>query len=222
MGAARRPPARGRFITFEGGEGAGKSTQVRRLAERIERTWRLRVTTTREPGGTPAAEAIRGFVLGGAAKELGPDGEAFLFAAARADHVDKLIRPALAAGDWVICDRFIDSTRAYQGTAGADLDLVLALERIAVGATMPDLTLILDLPAKAGMARVATRGGNGARPDRFEADTIAEHERRREAFLWIAEAEPERCVVIDASGSEGEVAAAVWRAVEGRFMARAA
>lgn len=212
----------GKFITFEGGEGAGKSTQIGRLADRL-RAAEHAVVVTREPGGTPTAEAIRKVLLSGAGKRLGPDGEAVLFAAARADHVDRVIRPALQADTWVLCDRFSDSTRAYQGTGGVDDATLKALERVAVGRTQPDLTLILDLPVKVGLARLARRhrqAGEGA--DRFEADDTEQHERRRRAYLAIAAAEPERCVVIDASGNEAATADAIWQAVSARLLAQAA
>lgn len=208
---------RGRFVTFEGGEGGGKTTQLLRLAKRLGNAG-IRVTTTREPGGTPAAEAIRKFLLSGAARPLGPEAEALLFAAARADHLDKLIRPALTQGSWVLCDRFTDSTRAYQGAAGVDADLIEALERIAVWPTTPDLTLILDLPVEIGLVRAAARAAaSDILPDRFERDAVAEHQRRRRIFLEIAAAEPERCVVIDASRPEAEVAEIVWRNVGERL-----
>lgn len=210
-------PVPGRLITFEGGEGGGKTTQILRLADRLNEAG-LRVTTTREPGGTPTAEAVRRFLLSGAAKPLGPEGEAVLFAAARADHVDSLIRPALKRGDWVLCDRFIDSTRAYQGAAGVDEALLDALERITVWPTRPDLTIILDIPVEIGMIRASKRAANASElPDRFESDALDEQHRRREAFLEIARNEPERCVVVDASRPEGEVAATIWRAVGERL-----
>lgn len=213
----------GKFITFEGGDGAGKSTQIRRLAGRLVEHGET-VTVTREPGGTPTAEAIRGFLLAGHGQALGGDGEAILFAAARADHVDNVIRPALAKGNWVLCDRFFDSTRVYQGSGdGADERLLFALERVAVGETRPDLTVILDIPAEAGLARIRDRGDTtGATPDRFEGEELALHEKRRQAFLEIAKKEPERCVVVDAARSEDEVAAAVWRAVSTRLLGEAA
>lgn len=208
---------RGRFVTFEGGEGAGKTTQLLRLAKRLGAVG-ISVTTTREPGGTPAAEAIRKFLLSGAARSLGPDAEALLFASARADHLDKLIRPALTQGSWVLCDRFTDFTRAYQGAAGVDPDLIEALERIAVWPTTPDLTLILDLPVEIGLVRAAARAAAAELlPDRFERDAVAEHQRRRRIFLEIAAAEPERCVVIDASRPEAEVTEIVWRCVQERL-----
>lgn len=208
----------GRFITFEGGEGAGKSTQLRRLARRLADAGH-QVVTTREPGGTPSAEAIRRLLLSGAATKLGADGEATLFAAARADHVDRLIRPALAAGRWVLCDRFTDSTRVYQGaTGGVDAGLIRALERVAVGETRPDLTIILDVPADIGLARAAARG----KPDRFEGDGLALHEARRQAFLDIAGREPQRCAVVDGTESEDQVAEQIWALVKDRLLEKAA
>jgi dTMP kinase len=210
----------GKFITFEGGEGAGKSTQIRRLADRLEAGGRA-VVVTREPGGTPTAEDIRKVLLAGLAQDLGPDGEAVLFAAARADHVERVIRPALRAGKWVLSDRFSDSTRVYQ--AKADTGVLSALDRIAVGRTRPDLTIILDLPAETGLARAARRmEAAGHKPDRFERDDIALHETRRQAFLAIAKAEPERCVVIDATQSEEATAHDVWQAVAARLIDKAA
>jgi dTMP kinase len=209
----------GRFITFEGGEGAGKSTQARRLAAYLTDRGH-NVTVTREPGGTPIAESIRDFILSGEAKALGAESEAVLFAAARADHVDKVIRPALARGGWVLCDRFIDSTRVYQGSGdGVDPALVRALERVAIGDTRPDLTVILDVPAETGMKRLAERSGS---PDRFESDDLARHEVRRQAYLDIARREPERCVVVDAARSEEDVADSIRRIVDLRLLDRAA
>jgi dTMP kinase len=215
----------GRFITFEGGEGAGKSTQIKRLAERLEAAGRA-VVVTREPGGTPTAEDIRRMLLAGFAEELGPDGEAVLFAAARADHVDRIIRPALRGGKWVLSDRFSDSTVVYQGAVGgADLGILAALDRVAVGRTQPDLTIILDLPVEVGMTRAARRleaGGEGQVADRFERDEITLHEQRRQAFLAIAGAQPERCVVINADQSEEATAHDVWQAVTARLIEKAA
>ena len=210
----------GKFITFEGGEGAGKSTQIKRLAERLEAGGRA-VVVTREPGGTPTAEEIRKMLLAGLAEELGPDGEAVLFAAARADHVEKVIRPALRAGKWVLSDRFSDSTRVYQ--AKAEPGVLASLDRVAVGRTQPDLTIILDLPVETGLARAARRmEAAGKKPDRFERDDLALHEARRAAFLAIAKAEPERCVVIDAAQSEEAASHDVWQAVAARLIDKAA
>ena len=210
----------GKFITFEGGEGAGKSTQVRFLAERLKRAG-VTCVPTREPGGTATAEAIRRLLLSGLAEQLGVDGEAVLFAAARADHVEHVIRPALDAGQWVLSDRFFDSTHVYQ--SAADPHFLDALDRVAVGTTLPDLTIILDLPAEVGMARAAARTAeSGTVPDRFERDETALHEARRQAFLKIAAAAPERCVVVDATLPEAEVAEAVWQAVDTRLIRPAA
>ena len=207
---------RGRFITFEGGEGTGKSTQGRLLAERLRR-FALEVEQTREPGGSPRAEAIRDFVLSGRAKAHGAFAEALLFCAARADHVRETIRPALVRGAWVISDRFADSTRAYQGALGnLDPKLIRALECVTVGETRPNLTLLLDLPAEQGLARARSRGGEGT-PDRFEGEALEFHRDLRKAFLDIAGAEPRRIAVIDAGGDEGEVAERVWTAVRTRL-----
>lgn len=207
---------RGRFITLEGGEGAGKSVQAKRLEARL-RSLGLDVVRTREPGGSPHAEELREVVLSGFAAPFGPAGEALLFAAARIDHLDETISPALARGAWVICDRFADSTRAYQGVAGAlDSGFMATLEGVVMGKTRPDLTIVLDIPAEAGLERARLRRGNG-RPDRFEAEGLAFHETLRRAFLEIASAEPARCVVVDAGKAEEEVASAIWAAVEQRL-----
>ncbi len=209
----------GKFITFEGVEGAGKSTQVRLLAEYLREAGH-NVTVTREPGGTPTAEAIRAVILSGAAKGLGPDSEAVLFAGARADHVDRVIRPALDRGDWVLCDRFVNSTRVYQGAAdGVDPMLIRALERVAINGTRPDLTLVLDVPADLGMERVSSRE---EMPDRFESDEIGLHEARRMAYLEIASREPDRVVVIDAKRPPEAVADTIRRIVGVRLLERAA
>jgi dTMP kinase len=204
---------RGRLITFEGGEGAGKSTQIRRL-EAALRAVGLAVVATREPGGTPGAEAIRALLVGGAPTRWSPLTETLLLLAARHDHVVRVIEPALAAGRWVLCDRFIDSTRVYQGVAGAlGLALVDQLHRTIFGELRPDLTLILDLPAPTGLAR--RRADAGA--NRFERMDPAYHQRVREGFLAIARAEPERCTVIDAAPSEAVVAGHIRAAVQARF-----
>jgi dTMP kinase len=206
----------GRFITLEGGEGAGKSTQMRLLAAGLRRGG-LEVVETREPGGSPAAERIRAFLLEGGAKTLGANAEAALFAAARFDHVESLIRPALARGAWVICDRFMDSTRAYQGAAGgAAPQFVAGLEQAAVGVTRPDLTLLLDAPAELGLARAAARR-NAAAADRFEGERASFHEALRSAFLALAAENPERFVIIDARGSVETIAAAIAQTVSARF-----
>lgn len=209
---------RGRFITFEGGEGTGKSTQIGGLSERL-RARGLEVVQTREPGGTPGAEIIRRAVMSGKVAALGPFAEALMMNAARDDHLNELIRPALAKGIWVVCDRFSDSTRAYQGTLGGVAPQVLAaLEASVVGDTRPDLTIVLDLDPDVALSRARARtraeGGEG---DRFEDEDLEAHRRLRQAFLDIAAAEPDRCVVIDASGGIDEVTERVWSAVSGRF-----
>ncbi|HYA79811.1 MAG TPA: dTMP kinase, partial [Methylocystis sp.] len=178
----------------------------------------LTVLRTREPGGSPLAETLRDALLSGAAAPFGPEGEALLFAAARIDHLDTAIRPALARGEWVVCDRFADSTRAYQGAGGRlPKAFIDALERVAVGATRPDLTLILDLPSEIGLARAARRRGGDGRLDRFEGEGAAFHETLRRAFLAIAADEPDRCAVVDARGDEEAVGEAIWAAVAGRL-----
>lgn len=206
--------ARGRFITFEGGEGAGKSTQVKRLAARLSGDGR-EVVTTREPGGSPGAESIRELVLKGAADRWSPLTETLLMYAARRDHIERVIRPALDRGAWVICDRFADSTRAYQGSAGGvDGRLIDALEAHVLDGARPDLTLVFDLPVEVGLERAHVRAGSEMR---FESKGAAFHERLREAFRDIAAREPERCALIDATGSMDAVEAAVWAAVAQRL-----
>ena len=206
--------AQGLFITFEGGEGAGKSTQVRRLVARLQAAGRM-VTATREPGGTPGADALRALVLEGAADRWSPTAETLLMYAARADHVERVIGPALARGEVVVCDRFADSTRAYQGGAGGVPGaLIDALEDVVVGDARPDLTLMFDLDPEAGLGRAHARAGGEAR---FESKGLAFHQRLREAFLAIAAAEPERCVLIDAAAGMDVVEAQVWTAVSSRL-----
>jgi dTMP kinase len=210
---------RGHFITFEGGEGAGKSTQIQRLLQRLQSAG-VNALTTREPGGSPKAERIRDSVLSGAAKAFGPLAEALMFSAARLDHLEQTIRPALARGEFVLCDRFADSTRAYQGALGRiDAALIRALERAVVEDTRPDLTVMLDLPAEVGLARAAERrAGAGTRADRFEGEDSAFHEALRQAFLDIARQEPARCVVIDANRDAELVEADIWRVVRERLL----
>jgi dTMP kinase len=206
--------ARGRFITFEGGEGAGKSTQVQRLAARLKAGGRD-VVTTREPGGSPGAESIRDIVLRGDADRWSPVTETLLMYAARRDHVERVIRPSLERGAWVICDRFADSTRAYQGAAGGvDPSFITALETYVLEATRPDLTLVFDLPAQVGLDRAHARAGAEMR---FESKGMAFHERLRAGFEAIAAAEPERCAIIDATAPMDAVETAVWAAVEARL-----
>lgn len=206
--------ARGRFITFEGGEGAGKSTQVKRLAARLE-AGGLEVVTTREPGGSPGAESIRDIVLRGDADRWSPVTETLLMYAARRDHIERVIQPALGRGAWVVCDRFADSTRAYQGAAGGtDPGLISALETYILEEVRPDLTLVFDLPPEIGLARAHARAGAEMR---FESKGMAFHARLRDGFRAIAAAEPERCAVIDASQAIDAVEAAVWAAVAERL-----
>ncbi len=211
---------RERFITLEGGEGAGKSTQARLLAAKLEEKGH-RVTITREPGGAPGAELIRKLIVDGDADRWTPRTEALLIFAAREDHLSRTIRPALERGEWVICDRFIDSTRVYQGAAqGLDLQVIEKLSEIVIGGDMPALTLMLDLPVEAGLARAGKRGeGNQpeAAEDRYEKMEIEFHQTLRRAFLDIARAEPGRCAVIDAGKNEAEVAAAIWAEVGTRL-----
>ena len=203
----------GRFITFEGGEGTGKSTHAALLGSRL-RHFGIRVVLTREPGGSPGAEIMRYVLLSGAAKPFGANAEAVLFAAARDDHLHTLIRPALERGQWVVCDRFADSTRIYQGIAGSvDPIAIRAMERIIVGDTKPDLTFVLDVPAKEGMRRAEARRAKGGSADRFEGETLTFHERLRDGFLTLAANEPNRCVLIDATMPKDEVAEQIWNAV---------
>jgi dTMP kinase len=214
----------GKFITLEGGEGGGKTTQATLLAERLRRAG-LTVMQTREPGGTPRAEEIREILLSGKAKRFGPLGEAVLFYAARESHLELAIRPALERGEWVVCDRFSDSTRAYQGAAGGlPMSVIGILDTAVVGTTRPDLTIIFDLPPELGLRRIAERkrhsangeAGNKAL-DRFETMNMAFHRSLREEFLAIAKAEPERCAVIDAARDVQQVADETWMAVRQRL-----
>jgi dTMP kinase len=208
----------GRFITFEGGEGAGKSTQIRLLAARLKDIAR-EIVLTREPGGTELAEKLREYILAGKARNFGPIGEALLFSAARIDHLDRLIHPAIERGATVLCDRFADSTRAYQGAKGEVADAtLLALEQVTLAGCAPDLTFILDLPPEQGLARARARRG-GEQADRFEGEELDFHTALREKFRAIADKEPERCRLIDATKSAEEVAEAIWRAYADRFLA---
>ena len=203
----------GLFITFEGGEGAGKTTQIERLAEWL-RSAGHRVLVTREPGGSPGAEAVRHVLLSGAAEHFGPAMEAILFSTARSDHVEQVIRPAVDAGMIVLCDRFMDSSRVYQGVTGKlDPDFMRRLEEVAINGMIPDLTLILDLPAELGLERAHARRAAGDRADRYEKEEARVHEERREAFLAIARAEPERCRIVDASRDADAVAEDIRAAV---------
>lgn len=212
--------ARGFFITFEGGEGAGKSTQIERLATKL-RDKRYDIIVTREPGGSPGAEAVRHVLLSGAAEPFGPEMEALLFAAARSDHVEQVIRPAVERGAIVLCDRFLDSSRVYQGVTGnLDPDFMTAVERVAINGMMPDMTLILDLDPVEGLRRATARRGQDV-ADRFEKETVDIHQRRRNAYLAIAENEPDRCVVIDAAKDQEKVEHAITDAVFAALEARA-
>jgi dTMP kinase len=208
---------RGKFITFEGGEGSGKSTHTALLAERL-RDRGIEVVLTREPGGSPGAEIIRHIILSGLAKPLGAETEAILFAAARDDHVRTSILPALGAGKWVICDRFIDSTRVYQGALGkVDPRLIRRLERITVGSeAQPDLTILIDVPATVGLARAKNRRG-AADADRFEAETPEFHENLRSAYRALAEREPLRIVMVDGRAPREVVAERIWDIVDERL-----
>ena len=189
----------GRFITFEGGEGAGKSTQARLLAE-VLREQGLEVVLTREPGGTPGAEAIRALLLDAAGEGWQPRAEALLFAAARSDHVDRLIRPALARGAWVVCDRFLDSSRAYQGGGSGLTDREIeTLHGIGSEGLLPDLTMFVEVPPEVATMRLAERDGTAA--DRIGGRDSAYHGRVGAAFAALAEAEPARYRRIDGSGS---------------------
>jgi dTMP kinase len=207
---------RGHFITFEGGEGSGKSTHAAALAKRLQALG-LEVVLTREPGGSAGAEIIRHILLSGIAKPLGAETEAMLFAAARDDHVRNVIRPALLAGKWVVCDRFIDSTRVYQGVLGkVDMKLIRSLERVTVGAAMPDLTFVLDVPATVGLARAKRRRGTGS-PDRYEAEAVEFHEELRRAYRALAAEEPRRMFIIDGRAPREVVGSRIWEIVEQRL-----
>ncbi len=205
---------RGKFITLEGGEGVGKSTQIRRLIARLSDQGK-EVVATREPGGSPGAESIRDLVLRGAADRWSPMTETLLMYASRRDHIERVITPALAAGKWVVCDRYADSTRAYQGAAGGvEPAFIAALEDHVLGAVRPDLTLIFDLDPKIGLGRAVDRAGAEMR---FESKGEAFHIRLRQAFLDIAALEPQRCAVIAAQGSLEAVETLVWSAVQDRL-----
>ncbi|MBX7481256.1 dTMP kinase [Qipengyuania qiaonensis] len=206
---------RGRFIAFEGGEGMGKSTQARMLAEKLER-WGRAVELTREPGGTPGAEAIRELLLAPPGEGWPPAAEALLFAAARADHVARRIRPALEAGTWIVCDRFIDSSRAYQGIAGGlGDDSVNALHRVGSDGLLPDLALLIDAPIAAASERLARRDGDTS--DAIGGRATEYHEAVNAAFRDFADAEPERFAVIDGSGSIEDVHERVIAVMRSRF-----
>jgi len=205
---------RGRFITMEGGEGAGKSTQCRLLKDALARNGRI-VVTTREPGGSPGAEEIRRLLVDGDVDRWDPMTETLLLLAARRDHVRQVIDPALRRGDWVVCDRFSDSTMAYQGYGhGLDRAMLRDLSARVLDEFAPDATLILDLPIDAGLARAADRDGG---EDRYERMDRAFHERLRQGFLDIARREPDRCIVIDADADAASVHAAIMSVIDARL-----
>lgn len=208
----------GRFITFEGGEGSGKSTQIQMLADHLK-SQGIETLVTREPGGSPGAEIVRHLLLSGVGKLLGADAETLLFAAARDDHVHQVIRPALDKGTWVLCDRFTDSTAAYQGAAGkVDPAFIQALTHATIGRLEPDLTFILDVPVAVGLQRAIKRRGRTA-ADRFEGESLAFHESLREAYCRIAADNPARCVVIDANAEPAKVAERIREALQSRLPA---
>ena len=204
------------FITFEGGEGTGKSTQIKRLADRLKASGQV-VITTREPGGTIEAEDVRSLLVSGSLDRWSSTAEALLNYAARDNHLRVVIRPHLNSGTIVLCDRFMDSTRAYQGHAGnvdnCPSSLLDELERIVVGETRPDLTFVFDLDPEVGLIRAKSRGTDAE--DRYERKGLAFHQRLRASFLTIAKGEPNRCKVIDASQGVDVVANQVWRAIHG-------
>lgn len=204
----------GRFITFEGGEGSGKSTQIRRLADRLQAQG-ASVRVTREPGGTPEAEAVRALLVSGDVQRWTAKSEALLNYAAREQHLEQVVRPALAQGQMVLCDRFMDSTRAYQGYAGGcDLAFIDALEKAIVGPTRPHLTLIFDIVPETGLARAKARG-DALAEDRYERKGLAFHRKLREGFLDILRRDPKRCRLIDAAQDVDAVAEDVWSIVSG-------
>jgi len=206
--------AAGRFITLEGGEGTGKSTQIRRLAASLD-AMGIRALATREPGGSQGAEEIRKLMVEGEPGRWDAITETLLAYAARADHVRCTIGPALVQGTWVISDRFSDSTFAYQGAGrGLDRETIRRIDSAVLDDFQPDLTLILDLDAKLGLQRALTRGNEENRFEKFGADF---HERLRQSFLDIARRNPDRCRVIDAGGTEDQVAEAIWAAISRRF-----
>lgn len=209
-----------RFVTFEGGEGVGKSTQVKHLLGRLNKVG-IDSVRTREPGGTPKAEAIRSFILQGHCEAWGAGAEAVLFAAARLDHVTQLIAPSLNAGKWVISDRFHDSTRAYQGlTGGVETKLIDAIEELALDGYSPELTIVMDMDPKIAFERVEQRAEETGIPvnsDRFEREDLEWHQELRKAFLSIAKANPKRCFVVQADGDEAEIASQIWKIVQRQF-----
>lgn len=227
VSAADNKKKRGRFITFEGGEGAGKSTQIELLADRLQEH-DLSVVTTREPGGSPSAEDIRKLLVSGSIWRWDPLTELLLHNAARREHVRNLIKPVINRGRWVLCDRFVDSTMAYQGYGhGLGRKVVQDIHRVIADGFMPDLTIILDLPTEVGLARAKERNaavapkseaaGEVRREDRYERMAKPFHRRLRRGFLDIAKRDPKRCRVIDANRDIDSIAADIWTAVAKRF-----
>ena len=203
-----------RFITLEGGEGTGKSTQARRLSQRLQERG-IDSIVTREPGGSPGAEQIRELFVHGDPGRWSALTETLLVFAARVDHIERTIKPALIAGKWVICDRFTDSTYAYQGVGrGADRENIRRIESVSIGDFKPNLTLVLDLPVEIGLQRARSRNND---ENRFEGFDISFHEKLRQAFLDIARRNGDRCVLLDASGSEDDVADLIWTSVAKKF-----
>lgn len=213
----RRAARKGLFITFEGGEGAGKSSQIKRLATKLKGLGH-NVLVTREPGGSPGAEAVRHVLLSGAAEKFGTEMEAILFSAARSDHVETVIKPALAEDKTVLCDRFMDSSRVYQGVTGnVDKTLLGQLESVACEDAWPDITIVLDVPIEVGMKRAASRRAKSEVPDRYEKEALELQEARRNGYLDIAKAEPERCSVVDGDGTPAQVFKRLWAVIEERL-----
>ena len=205
--------SKAKFISFEGGEGAGKSTQIERLATYLE-AHDKQVCATREPGGSVGAEEIRNLLVEGEADRWDSITETLLLMAARRSHMNELIMPALEGGDWVLCDRFIDSTKAYQGYGqGLDLAVIAQLQGIAIGDFIPDLTILLDISVEDGLARAASRGGAA----RYEQMDISMHHRIRGGFLQMAAAEPNRFVIVDAGQSFDAVSEEIKNCIAGRF-----
>lgn len=203
-----------RFITLEGGEGSGKSTQLKLLSDKFS-SLGIDHIVTREPGGSAGADLIRALLVTGEVNRWDGTSEALLHFAARRDHVEKTIKPALDAGRWVLCDRFFDSTTAYQGYGhGLDLTILKDLQRISIGEFSPDLTLVIDLPVDIGLARARTRAGV---EDRYEKMGSAFHTRMRDGFLQIAKAAPNRCVIIDGTGAIAQITHSIWQTVTSRF-----
>ena len=205
-----------RFITFEGGEGAGKSTQAQRLAERLVDAGHG-VVVTREPGGTDFAERLRAAILAGDGAPADPLATALAFYAARADHLAQVVRPALSRGKWVVCDRFNDSTRVYQGAAsGVPDDKLDVLDHLVVDETRPELTFVLDLPAQLGLERASARRSE-ASADRFEQQSLAFHERLRTGFKALTQTQPHRCVLIDAGREVDVISQEIWQRTLAHF-----